>query len=85
MKRFKRFIRLELDNIREIIALPIFRNMYKSETADGVGVYTTYVFEFATEQYNFVGRLGGWLAEDICGHWISMSEETYARRKDEDI
>ena len=85
MNKYKRFIKLELGNIQEIINLPIFRNMYKSETSDDVGLYTTFVFEFDTGLYNFVGRLGGYIAEDICGNWISMSESEYNKRKNDKI
>ena len=85
MKKYKRFIKLELGNILKIINLPIFKSMYKNETSDDVSIYTTLVFEFDTGLYNFVGRLGGFLAEDVCGNWTSLSEEDYNRKKDETI
>ena len=85
MKKYKRFIKLELENIREIIALPVFRGFHKSVVAYDYGDYTTYYFEFETDMYQFVGKLGGWVAEDICGHWMSMTEQDYILRKDEEI
>lgn len=34
MKKYKKFVKLSLDNIREIIELPIFRSMYRNEVCD---------------------------------------------------
>ena len=85
MKKYKKFVKLDLDNIREIIELPIFRSMYRNEVCDGDVIQNTYTFEFETDIYRFMGRLGGWLAQDVCGHWTSMGDEEYQKSKDAEV
>lgn len=92
MKKFKKSIEINMENVQDVLNCPIVSGIHKDTSRvyiEGRGepyaTHSVLLVDVSGFDYHFAIDAGDVLALDICGTWYAFMKEEWYRHKNDEI